>query len=222
MATPELDRKILEAFGDFAIDKGLITRLGLSRDDRHIPSYVMDWIVTFAVSKVGQSTGRLRDTVVDSSNTFRRRVRKRRSSFDLVRARHLRSWMPCRCPINGNPPEYLATIPCIDEKKARIDASLIKQNEGLLQSSIWGAAKICHDDTSHTGGVRVIDFKPMQIGRISLDAFLECRRAFSVDEWIDLLVRTMGYEPNEYSEREKLWLLCRLIPIVHNRVNMME
>ena len=37
-----------------------------------------------------------------------------------------------------------------------------------------------------------------------------------------LLVRTMGYEPDEYSENEKLWLLCRLIPIVHNRVNMME
>jgi len=62
----------------------------------------------------------------------------------------------------------------------------------------------------------------MQIGRISLDAFLECRRAFSVEEWIDVLIRTIGYEPSEYGEDEKLWLLCRLIPVVHNRVNMME
>ena len=46
MATADLDRKVLDTFKEFAIDKGLITRLGLSRDDRHIPSYVMDWIVT--------------------------------------------------------------------------------------------------------------------------------------------------------------------------------
>ena len=36
------------------------------------------------------------------------------------------------------------------------------------------------------------------------------------------MIRTIGYEPTKYSEQEKLWLLCRLIPVVHNRVNMME
>ena len=65
MSSQDLDHKILDTFKEFAIDKGLITRLGLSRDDRHIPSYVMDWIVTFAQTKVGTHTGRLRDTVVD-------------------------------------------------------------------------------------------------------------------------------------------------------------
>ena len=57
MSTPELDRKILETFKEFAIDKGLITRLGLSRDDRHIPSYVMDWVVTFAAEQGGNEHG---------------------------------------------------------------------------------------------------------------------------------------------------------------------
>ncbi len=224
MARPELDRKILDTFKEFAIDKGLITRLGISRDDRHIPSYVMDWIVTFAASKVGMNTGRLRDAVVDFiKKHLPSKGEKEAIKFRLSQGETLTLLDALSVEVKlGNPPEYLATIPCIDEKKAKIDASLIRQNEGLLQSSIWGAAKICHDDSCDTGGVRVIDFKPMQIGRISLDAFMDCRRAFSVEEWIDLLVRTMGYEPEEYSENEKLWLLCRLIPIVHNRVNMME
>ena len=224
MATPELDRKVLETFKEFAIDKGLITRLGLSRDDRHIPSYVMDWIVTFAAGKVGMHTGRLRDAVVDFiKKHLPSKGEKETIKFRLSQGETLTILDALSVEVKlGKTPEYLATIPCIDEKKAKIDASLIKQNEGLLQSSIWGAAKICHDDSSDTGGVRVIDFKPMQIGRISLDAFMECRRAFSVEEWIDLLIRTMGYEPVEYSEQEKMWLLCRLIPIVHNRVNMME
>ena len=41
-----LNEKIKNVFGEFAIDKGLILRMGISGDDRHVPSYVMDWIVT--------------------------------------------------------------------------------------------------------------------------------------------------------------------------------
>ena len=96
------------------------------------------------------------------------------------------------------------------------------QNEGLLQGSTWGAAKICYDASDDGGGVRIIDFKPMQAGRVSLEAFCEARRAFTDDEWINLIIRTLGYEPTRYGEKEKSWLLCRLIPIVHNRINMME
>ena len=49
----------------------------------------------------------------------------------------------------------------------------------------------------------------MQAGRVSLEAFCEARRAFSDDEWIDLIIRTLGYEPTRYGEKEKSWLLCR-------------
>lgn len=224
MSTTALDQKIQETFKEFAIDKGLITRLGLSRDDRHIPSYVMDWVVTFAASKVGTNTSRLRDAVVEFiKKHLPSKGEKESIKFRLSQGETLTILDALSVEVKlGKTPEYLATIPCIDEKKAKIDAALLRQNEGLLQSNIWGAAKICHDDSSDQGGVRVIEFKPMQIGRISLDAFRDCRRAFMVEEWIDLLVRTMGYEPEEYSEDEKLWLLCRLIPIVQNRVNMME
>lgn len=219
-----LDHKILDTFKEFAIDKGLITRLGLSRDDRHIPSYVMDWIVTFAQTKVGTHTGRLRDAVVDFiKKHLPSKGEKESIKFRLSQGETLTILDALSVEVKlGKTPEYFATIPCIDEKKAKIDAALLRQNEGLLQSSIWGAAKICHDESGDDGGVRVIEFKPMQIGRISLDAYRECRQAFTASEWIDLLIRTMGYEPTEYSENEKLWLLCRLIPIVQNRVNMME
>ena len=224
MSSQALDQKILDTFKEFAIDKGLITRLGLSRDDRHIPSYVMDWIVTFAQTKVGTNTGRLRDAVVDFiKKHLPSKGEKESIKFRLSQGETLTILDALSVEVKlGKTPEYFATIPCIDEKKAKIDAVLLRQHEGLLQSSIWGAAKICHDDVGDDGGVRVIEFKPMQIGRISLDTYRECRQAFTASEWIDLLIRTMGYEPTEYSENEKLWLLCRLIPIVQNRVNMME
>ena len=117
---------------------------------------------------------------------------------------------------------YLPRALTDDELSALIDAAIIEQNQGLLQGSTWGAVKICYDGSPEGGGIRIMDFKPMQTGRISLDVFRECRGAFTVEEWLDLIVRTLGYEPSMYAEAEKLWMLCRLIPLVQNRINLME
>src|SRR5207247_1835046 len=100
----------------------------------------------------------------------------------------------------GHDVQYFATIPCLDEKKAKISEELIRDNETLLRGSTWGAAKICFDTTDDEGGIRIIYFKPMQTGQVSLDVFCESRRAFTAEEWLDLLIRTMGYEPTKYSE----------------------
>ena len=52
--------------------------------------------------------------------------------------------------------------------------------------------------------MRIIDFKPMQAGRVSLEAFCEARRHSADDEWIDLIIRTLGYEPTRYGEKRKV------------------
>ena len=217
--TETLDVKVRDVFGEFAIDKGLIRRMGISGDDRHVPSYVMDWIVTRKAHS-SQSTATLEHEVRQFiQDHLPAKSDKERVKFKLGQGETLVILDAISVAVKlGRHVEYVATIPCLDEKGVLIDESLIVQNEGLLQSSTWGAARICHDG----GGIRIIDFQPMQTGRISLDAFFECREAFSVEEWMDVIIKTMGYESSQYSEREKLWMLCRLIPIVQNRVNMME
>ncbi len=60
--TSTLDDKIRSAFGEFAVDKGLIRRMGVSGDDRHVPSYVMDWIVTYT-AKTQKTTSSLERAV---------------------------------------------------------------------------------------------------------------------------------------------------------------
>src|SRR5688500_8103708 len=62
MSNTQLDQKIREVFGEFAVDKALVRRLGLSGDDRHVPSYVMDWIIT-RKSQGGVSTQTLQQSV---------------------------------------------------------------------------------------------------------------------------------------------------------------
>ncbi len=223
MAASAFDNKIREVFGDFAIDKGLLRRLGVSGDDRHVPSYVMDWIVTYS-SKASPTTTSLQQEVTQFvQRHLPPKGEKERVKFRLGQGEVITLLDAVSVSVKlGAEVEYSAAIPCLDETKAFIDASVIEQNEGLLQGSSWGAVKLKYDSDETRGGIRVVDFKPMQAGRVSIEAYFECRKAFTVEEWLDLIVRTMGYEPTAYSESEKLWLICRLIPIVHNRVNMME
>jgi ATP-dependent Lon protease len=221
--TTTLDEKIRTVFGEFAVDKGLIRRLGVSGDDRHVPSYVMDWIVTHT-SRGGATTSTLHRAVQEFiQKHLPAKGDKERVKFKLSQGETLTLLDAISVQVKlGKEVSFFATIPCLDETKARIDEALISRHETLLQGSTWGAVKIRYDNTDDEGGIRIVEFKPMQTGRVSLEAFMECRRAFDVEEWIEVLIRTMGYEPSMYGEREKLWMLCRLVPVVHNRVNMME
>jgi ATP-dependent Lon protease len=223
MSNPALDQKIREVFGEFAVDKSLVRRLGLSGDDRHVPSYVMDWIITHK-SRGGATTHTLQRGVLEFiQNHLPAKGEKERVKFRLSQGETLTILDAISVRVElGHEVQYLATIPCLDEKKAKISEEIIRENEALLRGSTWGAAKICFDSADEGGGIKIIYFKPMQTGQVSLDVFCESRRAFTVEEWLDVLIRTMGYEPTKYGKSEKLWMLCRLIPIVHNRVNMME
>ncbi len=217
------DRKIQEVFGEFAIDKGFVRRLTGTGDDRHVPSYVMDWIVTYN-ARSHQSTGSIERAVRGFIAThLPPKGDKQRIRFLLSQGETLVLLDAISVTVKlGKEVQYFATIDCLDESKALIEASIIEQNEGLLQGSTWGAVKICYDGSGEAAGIRIVDFKPMQTGRISLEVFRECRQAFTVEEWLDLIIRTLGYEPSMYAESEKLWMLCRLIPLVQNRINLME
>ena len=223
MTSTTLDDKIRSVFGEFAVDKGLIRRMGVSGDDRHVPSYVMDWIVTYA-AKTQKTTSTLERAVQEFiAKHLPAKGEKGRILYKLSKGKVLTVLDAISVTVKlGREVRYLATIPCLDKKKASIDQSLIDQNQGLLQGSTWGAAKICHDTSDDGGGVRIIDFKPMQAGRIAQEYSVTLHRAFTDDEWIALIIRTLGYEPTQYGEQERIWLLSRLIPIVHNRINMME
>ena len=223
LLNPELDSKICEVFGQFAIDKTLVRKLGVSGDDRHVPSYVMDWIVTY-LNRTSSDTRELQSRVADFvTEHLPSKGDKELVKFKLGQGDVLTILDAVSVKVRlGREIRYEAAVPSLDEKSAAIDGEVVKQNPSLLQGSTWGAVKLCNDDSGQGSGIRIIEFKAMQTGRVSLTAFKQCRERFSLDEWIDVIVRTMGYEPSEYSESEKVWLICRLLPLVQNRLNMME
>jgi ATP-dependent Lon protease len=217
----ELDQKVQAVFGDVAIDRGLVQRLGVSGDDRHVPSYVMDWIIT-RESKNADGTTQLSESVAKfikdhlPSKGEKELVKHRLGQGDMMT---ILDSIKVRVKLDGQR-EYLAEIPCLDEHSAGINEDVVNANESLLLGATWGAARIMHDEDN--GGICIVDFKPMQSGTVSLHEYQKCRQQFTTREWLDLIIQSIGYNPDTYSEEEKIWMLCRLIPVVHNRVNMME
>ena len=64
--------------------------------------------------------------------------------------------------------------------------------------------------------------KPIQLATFDLEEYRACRNNFTTDEWIDLLLRTIGLEPSHFNRRQKLHYLIRLIPLAENNYNLVE
>ena len=63
---------------------------------------------------------------------------------------------------------------------------------------------------------------PIQMPHIDIDELKQGRKAFTKDEWLDVLLRSIGMEPDEFTYREKWLLLTRMIPLVENNFNLCE
>jgi ATP-dependent Lon protease len=97
----------------------------------------------------------------------------------------------------------------------------------LLCGGIWGAGKLSYhlEEEEGLGGkgeIWLVDFKPMQVGKIDVDYFCEGRSSFSLDEWRSLLLNSMGYNPSAFSPSQQGLLLARMLPLVQCRVNLIE
>ena len=89
-----------------------------------------------------------------------------------------------------------------------------------------GASSTCASNTTKRRRARIrsgsTNLTPIQIATFDLDEYRNVRRQFTTDEWIDLIVRSMGYEPGEMSRRLKLLFLVRLIPLAERNYNLVE
>jgi ATP-dependent Lon protease len=66
------------------------------------------------------------------------------------------------------------------------------------------------------------DFKPIQVPKVDLEELFENRKKFTLEEWIDFIMRSCGLEPSYFNERQKFLFLYRLIPFVENNYNLIE
>src|SRR5438093_2569128 len=101
----------------------------------------------------------------------------------------------------------------------------VREYERLLTGGVWTQLDLRfeYDEESKGKNPFWIDkLTPIQIATFDLDEYRRVRREFSTDEWIDLMLRSLGYEPAGMSRRLKLHFLVRLIPLAERNFNLVE
>ncbi len=117
----------------------------------------------------------------------------------------------------------------VPQKKgeAVVEWHVIEENREYLLSptEVWGIVEIVCDlnDNGKKNIFKLVDFTPFCPYTIDLDYYTEMRQFFTVDEWLDVLLSAIDYNPNGYAlKKQKLTMLSRLLPFVEKRVNLIE
>ena len=94
-----------------------------------------------------------------------------------------------------------------------------------MSSGAWGTITVAFDPykiKSRLYPFLVIDFTPFQITNLDLDQWIERRNEFSDQEWSALMINSIGFNPQQLSEPEKIVLFARLMPFVESNINLLE
>jgi ATP-dependent Lon protease len=133
---------------------------------------------------------------------------------------------------------YLGSFSNLNLRNVLVSDNYIKQYEKLLAGGIWCVLRMTYSrlaerydefDDAPKGSKKnkispfeIEELTPIQLANMDMDEFFDGRRQFTKDEWIDVLLRSVGMEPTQLDNRVKWHLLERMVPLVENNYNLCE
>ena len=218
-----LNAKILSLLSDRVILKPL-TRWNEAY--KEFPRYVMEYLVSRYVKPEDPVAGQHKIDRILSEN-YAESAKK-----ELIKSRIKESGQytligQLTVRLDQAKDHYWADVPALGDNTVRISASVLASySDLLLTSGAWGTMAIEYDATYEIKGRKfpfyLREFTPLQYSRINLDDYIAKRAAFSDDEWLDLLIQSIGFNPSRFERRTKLLLLLRLVPFVESNYNLIE
>ncbi|WP_422482293.1 BREX system Lon protease-like protein BrxL [Pleomorphochaeta sp. DL1XJH-081] len=118
---------------------------------------------------------------------------------------------------------HWAALENFDSQRVAISEKFYRDNDRLLQGGLWSEVKISYNEIEDDDYAFYLeDLRPIQLSRFDFERYCEGRQKFSRDEWMDLILRSVGLEPSELEHRIKLHFMARLIPLVEPNFNFIE
>lgn len=224
-----LDEKLIKAFPGRVVRKDLVHKLKVGFN---IPVYVLEYLLgkycsTDDNETISQGLAMVKQAISD-------RV-VRADQGELIKARLQRSGTMKLIDLitvtfdeKDRGGKYWAKLATAGLEKVHIEEGLVYKYERVLTGGMWANAEILYDEKLVHGGVTrpftLSRMQPIQIASARLDEYIEARQKFSREEWVNILLRTIGYEPTQpdFTWRRKLLCLLRLIPMVEKNYNLIE
>lgn len=127
--------------------------------------------------------------------------------------------------LNIKDDRYEAEFSNLGVKNIPIAPEYVQKFDRLLCGGIWCILQLEYEyveEDKKRNPIRIRKLTPIQMPHIDLDEVKNGRKAFTKDEWITILLRSTGMEPDKFTDREKWLLLARMIPLVENNFNLCE
>ena len=219
----ELDNKINEHFSGLVVRKDLVKAV---KGNAIVPSYVLEYLL-------GQYCATSDEASIQSGiETVKEILRKHyvhRNESGLVKSitkekgRH-KVIDKISVSLNDKNDTYEATFANLGVSKVIVDSDTIKKHPKLLVSGVWCIADLEYEFTEDKNACPWLlsSLKPIQLSSFDFDGYLTARQKFSADEWIDLLIQSIGFNPEMFGKRSKLLQLIRLIPFCERNYNLIE
>ncbi|HZH67576.1 MAG TPA: BREX system Lon protease-like protein BrxL, partial [Chitinophagales bacterium] len=219
----ELDKKINEFFPGKVVRKDLTK---IVKGNAIVPTYVLEYLLgqycaTDDDETIKQGVEAVKDIITkhfvhrDEAQIIKSTIRENGSHriIDKVSVK-----------LNDVKDCYEASFANLGLKKVEVSDSLIKEHKKLLSGGVWCIITMGYmstEDRESTPWI-VESLKPIQISNIDLEEYKNARKEFTKDEWLDLLMQSIGLNPDEFTFRSKLIQLSRLIPFAENNYNLIE
>jgi ATP-dependent Lon protease len=218
------EQKALDVFSEVVINKSFVHQAGFG--SRAIPTYVREWIISHYLEDTSDLTPVTREKIARFVQRFvpdkSQKETIKNQLFEQMEVQLLDNYSVYVNLAKGD--RYL-NIPFLDDDSALVSPQIVQDNEMLLSSGLWGVGALIYvpkSQDNQRGQVWMREFRPFQLANLDLEYFYESRKTFTTAEWIDFLISSMGFNHRLYTERQKILLICRLVPMVEPRYNLVE
>ena len=212
----ELDAKLRYVFGDVVVRKDVVLYQEVARLPRFISEYLIASLGKEVPSR--EDLERISELV---SKCYPEPRDRDKILHDLMKLGEYKVIDEVKVFTDISSGTHRAFLWNLGLECAIVD-ELLDRYENLLRQGLWGLATLQYVSSNEGGYAIIVDFKPFQVASLDMKAFIDGRKEFTTDEWIDILISTIGFNPEVLKRRKKLVILSRLIPLVEPNVNIIE
>ena len=218
----ELDRELLLAFDGKVVRKDLLHRI---KKGTNVPTFVLEFLLARycasddpAEINAGMEAvlATLQENYVrpDEANAAQSKVatQGRHQFIDKVHVRYVEKEK-----------RHWAALENFNSQRIAISERFYRDNDRLLEGGIWAEVTLAHNYIEDDDFAFYIeDLRPIQLSRFDFERYAQGRQVFSRDQWLDLILRSVGLEAAKLSLRTKLHFIARLASLVEPNYNYIE
>ena len=217
-----LDLQLTSTFEGKVVRKDLLQRI---KKGTNVPTFVLEFLLArFCASddsaeiQAGMEAvlATLQDNYVrpDEANAAQSKVatKGKHRFIDKVHVRYVEKEK-----------RHWASLENFNSQRIAVGEKFYRDNDRLLEGGIWAEVTLAHNAIEEDNYAFYIeDLRPIQLSRFNFDQYADGRKAFSRDEWLNAIMRSVGLEPAKLSDRVKLHYVARLAPLVEPNYNYIE